>query len=223
MNTKRNLRSLVGILVMLLILLASVTTGASAKSSAHAKSVASGGNVLPAEARPHGFSLAEAAFATAYFNTGPRDSESLLENFPFRMLYITPDYSNSFSVSTGTMLYVPVIYSDDLDAAYWPYPDVTDPAAVAAYYFDPQQLGAEYIRIIVDGQATDLGPAYAVGVVTPNLPDGGNNYTVVAAFLTPLSKGTHTVAITARFSGTFIMNVFGGVYEFEIPYTVEVR
>jgi hypothetical protein len=217
---KRKLRSLARMVGIVLILLATLTTGVSAKS---AMSAASSGQILPAQAMPHGFSLTDAALATAYFNTGPRDSESLLEDFPFQMLYIRPDNSTSFSVNAGTMLYVPVIYSDDLDAAYWPFPDVTDPAAVSAYYFDPQQLGAEYIRIIVDGKATDLGPPYAAGVVTPNLPDGANNYTVVAAFLTPLSKGTHTVAIAARFSGTFILNAFGDVYEFEIPYTVEVK
>jgi hypothetical protein len=121
------------------------------------------------------------------------------------------------------MLYVPVIYSDDLDAAYWPFPDVTDPAAVMAYYFDPEQLGAEFMRIVVDDKVIELGPEYAAGIVTSGLADGGHNYTVVAAFLTPLSKGTHTVTIAARLSGKFITDVFGGVYEFDIPFTVEVK
>lgn len=41
-----------------------------------------------------------------------------------------------------------------------------------------------------DGSVTSLGPGYAVGAETPGLPCGGNAYTVVGAFLTPLSKGT---------------------------------
>jgi hypothetical protein len=120
---------------------------------------------------------------------------------------------------------VPVITSDNRDAAFWTFPDVTDPAAVSAYYFDPEQLGAEFLRIVVDGKVSELGPEYAVGVEMPQPRPSEEifNYTVVAAFLTPLSKGTHTVTIAARLSGAFIIGAFGGVYEFEIPYTVEVK
>ena len=126
------------------------------------------------------------------------------------------------------MFYVPVLYSSDIDAALWPYPDVTNPAAVTSYYFDPGQLGAEYMNIIVDGRVSELGPGYAVGAVTPGLPDGGNNYTVAAAFLTPLSKGEHKVTIEGLFSGAFIAmypEFFpGGVLEFhDITYTVTVH
>jgi hypothetical protein len=63
-----------------------------------------------------------------------------------------------------------------------------------------------------------LDPEYAVGVQTPGLRPGIDNYAVVAAFLTPLSPGTHTVTIAGRFSGAWI----GGVYEFEITYKVIV-
>ena len=223
MNTKRKLRFMSLMIGMALVLLGSVTTGVLAKSADHGTAALAGGQVIPADEEPKGYSLVEAAAATAYFNTGPRTADTLPEDFPFQILYIPPDNSNAFSTKPGAMLYVPVIYSTDLDSAYWPYPDVTDAEAVSAYYFDPQQLGAEYIRIVVDGKVNDLGADYAVGAVTPGLPDGGNNYTVVAAFLTPLSKGEHTVTIAARFSGTFIINVFGGVYEFEIPYTVMVH
>jgi hypothetical protein len=65
------------------------------------------------------------------------------------------------------------VYSDDTDAALWPYPDVSNPAAVSAYYFDPKQLGAEFIRVKVDGKPSELGPAYAFGANTPGLPSGG--------------------------------------------------
>ena len=73
---------------------------------------------------------------------------------------------------------------------------------------------------MVDSQVTSLGPAYAVGAETPGLPTGGNLYTVAAVFLTPLSPGTHTVIIRARFTGEALAR---GVFEFEITYTVIVK
>jgi len=212
MNTKIRLPKIFWIVGITLVLLSSVTTGAAAAPA--------GGAVLPPGATPFGNSLTDAAAATAYFNTGTRELNTLPEDFPLQILYVIPlDGSTDFSVEEGTMFYVPVVYSDDTDAAYWPYPDVTDPAAVSDYYFSPEQLGAEFIKIVVDGKEFELGPKYAVGAETPGLPTGGNNYTVVAAFLTPLSKGVHSVTIAARLSGAFI----GGVFEFEIPYTITVE
>jgi hypothetical protein len=221
MNTKRRLLSLFWVAGMVIVLLLSATTGALAERGDHA--ALGGGQVLPPQAKPHGYSLMDAAAATAYFNTGPRTPADLPGDFPFQILYLTAD--NTFSVKTGTMLYVPVITSDNRDALYWEFPDVTDPAAVSAYYFDPEQLGAEFIRIVVDGNVNELGPEYAIGVEMPQPrpSEGVSDYTVVAAFLTPLTKGVHTVVIAARLSGTFILNAFGGVYEFEIPYTVVVQ
>ncbi len=203
---------------LLTLILAIVVIMALASAAALADG---GGQVLPAEATPHGYSLAKAAGATAHFNTGPRTPDTLPQNFPFQILYVPLDGStgNTFSVKAGTMFYVPLVYSDDTDAAYWAYPDVTDPAAVSAYYFDPRQLGAESLRVEVDNKATELGPAYAVGAVTPGLPTGANNYTVAAAFLSPLSSGVHTVKISVRLTGAFI----GGVYEFASTYTIVVK
>jgi len=223
MNTKRKLQSLVWIAGILFVLLASVTTAALAKNDDQVASAPLGGQVVPAGTVVKDYSLAAAAAATAYFNTGSRTVNTLPDEFPFQILYIKPDNTNTFYVSAGKMFYVPVIFSDDTDAQYWSYPDVTNPAAVSAYYFDPAQLGGDYFRIMVDGQVTDLGPEYAVGAVTPGLPSGGNNYTVVAAFLTRLPKGVHTVTIAARLSGAFIIAAFGGPYEFEIPYTIVVK
>lgn len=223
MNIKRKLQSLVWIAGILFVLLASVTTPTLAKNDDQLASAPLGGQVVPAGTVVKDYSLAAAAAATAYFNTGPRTVNTLPDEFPFQILYIKPDNSNTFYVSAGKMFYVPVIFSDDTDAQYWSYPDVANPAAVSAYYFDPAQLGGDYFRIIVDGQVADLGPEYAVGAVTPGLLSGGNNYTVVAAFLTRLPKGVHTVTIAARLSGAFIIGAFGGPYEFEIPYTVVVK
>ena len=188
--------------------------------------LAGGGNVLPPTAQPRGYSLVQAAAATAGFNTGNRIPENLPGSFPFRILYVPPSGDTTFHIPAGTFLYIPVVYSDDVDAALWPYPDVNDAKAVSDYYFDPNQLGAEFIRVVVDGKVTELGPKYAVGAVTPGLPTGGNNYTVVALFLTPLSPGTHTVAIPDRFTGGFIQmypDFFpGGVFSSDLTYTVIV-
>ena len=187
-----------------------------------------GGNVLPPTAAPKGYSLAEAAAATAYFNAGPRTPDTLPANFPFRILYTPDGGDNTFpQVKPGTMFYVPVFWDDDTEPPAptgdpFPLPDVNDPQAVSDYWFDPAQLGAE-LTIVVDGNVTPMGPGYAAGAETPELPTGGNNYTVVAAFLTPMSKGTHTVAITARMSGDLILEAYGGVLEWPpITYTVTV-
>ena len=76
------------------------------------------------------------------------------------------------------------------------------------------------MEVVVDGDVTPLGPKYAGGAVTPNLPTGGSSYTVVAAFLTPLTKGSHTVTIRGLLAGAFL----GGVpFGFEVTYTVNVN
>ena len=86
--------------------------------------------------------------------------------------------------------------------------------------FHPTQLGAEFIDVVVDGEVTSLGPKYAVGAVTPNLPSGGSSYTVVAAFLTPPSTGAHIVTIRVLFSGGVVAP---DGFAFETTYTVNVR
>ena len=124
------------------------------------------------------------------------------------------------------MLYVPIMYADTSEPVIGNFPDVNDPAAVAAYIFDPQQMGAEYLHIVVDGQVNELGPDYVVGANTP-LASGSDDYIVPAAFLTPLTKGTHTVNIAGRFSGSYIQmyDWYFGAYplEFEWTYTIVVQ
>lgn len=181
--------------------------------------IAGGGNVLPPTAKAKGHSLAEAAGDTAHFNVGPRTADTLPAGFPFQILYVDGSGNLTFNVKPGTMFYVPAVYSDSTDGAFWPFPDVNDADAVSDYYFDPAQLGAEYIDIVVDGETTPLGPSYAVGAVTPGLPSGGSSYTVVAAYLTPMSKGTHFVTIRVLLTGAFI----GGAFAFETTYTVNVH
>ena len=185
---------------------------------------AAGGNVLPATARPHGYSLAAAAAATAYFNEGPHTPDTIPDGFPFQILYIPPGETDrgTFHVRTGTMFYMPLVFSDGNDAALWPFPDVNDAQAVSNYYFDPQQLGAETMEVTVDGQPTSLGPMYAAGADTPGLPSGADTYTVVAVFLGPLAKGAHTVSYRFLLSGDFL-DPFGGEFAGEATYTIVVH
>src|SRR5688572_30661064 len=135
-------------------------------------SVLAQGTVLPGTAKPHGYSLAEAAAATAEFNTGPRTPDTLdtlPRNFPFQVLYIPveepPRSTATFHVKPGTMLYMPVLNVDNSFPILGDFPDVTDPEAVADYYFSREQLGAESIEVEVDGNVTSLGPSYVVGAV----------------------------------------------------------
>jgi hypothetical protein len=192
--------------------------------------LAASGNVLPSKAKPKGYSLVKIAKATAHFNTsGPTGRSEMPEpSVPFQILYTSTDNpSNAFAVPPGTMLYVPIVFADNSAPILGLFPDVNDPGEVSDYYFNPAQLGAEFIEIVVDGKVTSLDPAYVVGAETPGLPSGGNLYTVAAVFLTPLSPGLHTVTIRARFTGEALEafpQVFpGGVFAFDVPYSVTVE
>jgi hypothetical protein len=181
-----------------------------------------GGNVLLSSETPRGYSLTRAAADTAVFNVGPRTANTLsslpaaFKGDPFQFLYVPQGgVASAFSVKRGTMLYVPVTYSDDSDGL--PFPDVNDPEAVADYWFSPDFMGAQSVAITVDGRVNELGRGYAVGTPAPGLPTGGNNYTVMAAFVSPMPKGTHTLTIAATFNGA----LFGGeTVGFVLSYTV---
>jgi hypothetical protein len=181
-----------------------------------------GSNVLPPTSMPKGYSLFKAAAATAAFNlciTTPDCEEptSPPADFPFQFLYIPAGQAtNTFNVKPGTMFYVPVVY----DNAPADFVDVTNQAAVRNYFFSPELIGAEYIRITVDGEIYGLGPEYVVGVQTTEpLVTGRHDYAVAAAFLTPLPTGIHTVIIESRFSGKLLG---GAVFEGHGSYTVIV-
>lgn len=176
---------------------------------------AKSGQILPPTAQLKGYSLVEAAAATAFFNSGSRAEDELPKGFPFQILYL-PDgaETNTFRVKPGTFLYVPVVWDDTLA-------NVSDPEAVQDHYVNQEKLGAEYLNIVVDGKRTTLDPEYAVGVETPGLRP--YKYTTVAAFVSPLSPGTHTVTIEGRLTGKLLENAFpDGVLEYVINYTVIV-
>ena len=182
---------------------------------------AGGGEVQPPTAKPHGYSLSDAAAATAAFNSGPRTLDTLPKT-PFQVLYVKPgDVAKTFVVKSGTSFYVPVESVDDSPPILGDFPqDVSDQDDDADYFFNPDELGGSDFTIEVDGKATELDADYVAGVTTAPLPDGGGrHYIVIGAFLTPMSKGTHIVKISGTLDGAAI----GGSFSFEITYTVIVQ
>jgi hypothetical protein len=90
--------------------------------------------------------------------------------------------------------------------------------AVLNYFYARDQLGNDYTRIVVDGKVNSLGPDYVVAVRPVKLGDAyddplthihvpaGNQYIVSAAFLTPLTMGSHTVQILWSSTGSAVKN-----------------
>ena len=179
-----------------------------------------GGRVLPPTATPAGYSLADMAEELAYFDTS---GNNLLyyPNIPFQVLYVSP--TNTFTVTAGTMFFVPVAFTDDSPPILGDFPEDEDD--VEEYVFSEEQLGAHDLEIVVDGRVTSIGPEYVAGpVFAPGLLDGGgSNFIQIGAFLTPLSKGTHTVTIRGIFDGDVVLAAFGGPFSFEDTYTVIVK
>ena len=195
----------------------------SAVSVAAPPAMAGGGNVLPATAKPRGYSLADLARATAAFNVSDRNPANV-PDIPFQVLFTPTDgNSNTFFVRPGTMFYVPLLYIDDSPPIVGDFPDdLNNRAELEAYVFGPDQIGVDLLQIIVDGKVTDLGPEYVVGVTTPPLPDGGGtHYIVPAAVLGPLSPGVHTVVIRNHVSGLAVGGPPG--FGFEGTYTIHVK
>lgn len=180
---------------------------------------AAGGTVLAPTEEPRGYSLTDMAIATAAFNTSNHSGPQ--PNIPFRMLVTTSD--NTFTVQPGTQFYVPLALADDSPPIIGDFP--SDPSAATGYFFGASQLGGHDFAIEVDGQSTPIGPEYLVGPVTvAPLPDGGGtHYITLAVFLSSLSKGTHTVAISGQFTGQAVQAYFPEGITFRIPYTVIVQ
>jgi hypothetical protein len=171
------------------------------------------GNVLPPKSEPKGYSLSYMAKATAAFNVTDHSGPfpNVVNGHPFQGLFATP--SNTFNVSKGTMLYVPVIQLDDSYPAVGNFPNVANRMAVENYVYSSSQFGLQYANISVDnGKVTSLDHDYLVAVTLqtpltdfiPPATEGGKHYMTVAAFLTPLNKGTHTVKISGYATGAAI-------------------
>jgi hypothetical protein len=194
-----------------------------------------GGEVLPATAQPYGLSLTDMARITAPFIVS--GDLSLYPQTPFQILYLDPTtqtisqvngglvvtFSNHFSVAAGTPFYVPLVFFDDSPPVLGTYP--TDPGAAANYVFAHDQFGLTNSRIVVDGRVTAIGSAFAAGPVqTVRLPDsGGTHIITVAAFLTPLSPGTHTVVVTGEETGVLPQQASGfNFQQVQLTYTITV-
>jgi hypothetical protein len=183
-----------------------------------------GGIVIPARAEPRDFSLSAIARATAVFNTGDRSGTppDVVYGDPFVGLFATA--TNVFNVQEGTILYVPVLYVDDSPPILGDFPDIADRGAVLNYFYSQKEVGVIYTNISVDGKVTPLDHNYLVAVTTSALSDGGGaHYLVVAAYLTPLKKGTHNVTISGLVSGAAVCGATPNCYQFSTPYTVNVK
>jgi hypothetical protein len=172
-----------------------------------ASAFAGGGNVLPASANPKGYSLNQMAAATAVYNTGQATGNPLTPpppDVPFHVLVADA------TVKHGTMLYLPIFYADDSGGAPSDFPDdITDQDDCADYLDDLvlNGFGVEAFIVQVDGQTTVLDDDYVTGTATAPLLDGtpaGTNYITSAVFLTPLTRGVHTVSIGGIIDGEAI-------------------
>jgi hypothetical protein len=188
--------------------------------------------VLPPQAQPQGYSLADIAKITAAFNVTDHSGtvpSAVDGSGKIQMLYTTAD--NTFQVKSGTFLYVPILTPDDSPPILGTFPNINDRNAVVNYAYSPQQLGIQYTIITIDGQAFPLDERYLVAVRVPPLPDGGGTgYLAFAAFVKPLKKGTHTIEISASATGAAVIQWcqdLGGScpdgFAFSITYTVIVH
>ena len=162
--------------------------------AAEVRSAQGGGTVLPATARPYGYSLTDMARETALFLTSGNTKD--YPNTPFQVLYFdpstyqatpTPDGglavtgSKHFTVSPGTSFYVHLLNSDDSPPIVGNFP--TDASGAAVYFFGQSQLGVKNTEIIVDGKSTAVGAAYLAGpVTTPPLNDGGGTHIISSPY-----------------------------------------
>jgi hypothetical protein len=178
---------------------AGVVAALVACAAASAPALAGGGNVLPSGAKAKGYSLVDAAKATAVFNTGPHDAAP--PKLPFYTL------TDDATVKPGTTLYVPIFYADDSGQVVPPFPtDITDQQADADYLMGlvKNDFNVDAFIVVVDGKVTVLDDSYVSGTRTAPLQDGppfGTNYIVSAVYLTPLTPGTHTVSIGGIIDG----------------------
>ena len=176
----------------------------------------SNGRVAPPTAEPYGYSLEDMASATAPF-TRSGNNPALYPDTPLQVLYVgeididvvgsdvIATGTNQFSVAAGTAFYVPVFNVNDAPPVLGQFP--TSPAQAASYLFDQSQYGARGFEVIVDGVSSPLGASYVVGP----LPVTGEDTRIItlAAFVGPLSAGTHTVRIRGGIFGDLVDDTYG--------------
>lgn len=158
--------------------------------------------VMPAQARPFGYSLDEMARVVAPFNMSDRSGPP--PNTPFQILYqnnVTG--ATSFDVTHGKFLYVPLLYNDNSVPIIGRFPaDAQNRLQVLRYWYSQSEFGVTKLQLVIDGKTVPLGAAYISGLSfnTP-LPDGATQYLTAGAFISPLSRGAHTVEIRFKATG----------------------
>ena len=133
-------------------------------------SAAGGGQVMPPQARPYGWSLTDMTLASAYFTTSYNDP-MYYPDTPFQVLYwmMDGDINGFFAVRAGTYFYVPVFWFDDTQPMPLPIPATN--AEAITYSFDPAWFALKDLQIVVDGEVTPIGPEYLAGpVMAPEPP-----------------------------------------------------
>lgn len=183
--------------------------------------VAGSGHVLPPTATPQGWSLDDMASAIANFSLTGNDP-AFYPDTPFQIIYRHP--GNAFTLKPGTFLYVKVIFIDDSAPVIGNWP--ADKSEAGNYFFGRTELGAHDLEIEVDGKVYSLDdPGYVGGPVpTPNSPTGGEHFIQTGAFVTPLSRGFHTLTIRGVLDGDAMIAATGGFpFATEITYTITVE
>ena len=147
-------------------------------------------HVLPAKARPHGYSLQDMARATAAFNV--TDHSGPVPNTPFQILFTSaanPD--NTFNVMQGKTLYVPVLFNDNSAPVIGDFPtNAENHRQLLKYWFSQQQFGVVASDVTIDGKKKELSGAYVSGVSFDlPLPDTATQYATTAVFIAPLPPG----------------------------------
>lgn len=184
---------------------------------------ADNGSVLPPTAAPQGYSLDTMLRELAQFQAS-FNNEQYYPQTPFQILYIAKQHvtpvmcpgggkgvrfigTSRFVVHEGTQFFMPVAYADNTveeNAPSIPAPFPTTLAGAVEYFFGPAGYGGRDFQIVVDGQATAIGPGYLAGPATfsPTLVNGATAAIQLGAFVSPLSEENHRISLTGGYFGT---------------------
>lgn len=189
-----------------------------------------GASVRPAAACPHGFSLAEMARVVSSFTMSGNDPKHYPDT-PFQVLYVEDvememiaggtlaTGTQSFVVPAGTEFFASIFSVTDAPPVLPEFPATA--AEAPSYFFDAGKYGGNF-EVLVDGRSTTLGPDYLTGpVAVPG--DEGTRTLTLAAFLEPLSPGTHVVTVRGGVFGRAVAETYGiSFLQEDLTYTVEV-
>lgn len=189
------------------------------------------GPVLPADACPHGFCLADVAATVSSFTMNGGDPAAV-PGIPFQVLGaddvnvelvgggLLGTGERSFTVPAGTLYFVPLFILHDLPPEVGVFP--RDASAAADYFFDPLVNGSRDCEIVVDGRSTPIGEDYVTGPA-PVTGDESHHTVTLSAFLGALSPGTHTVVVRGGVFGQASAAAYGLAFmQQEFTYTVQV-